>query len=94
MISCFTGVSGNRVVVIAGTRDAALMQAAEYAAQPDNLAQMARLAQGASAFDALLAVEGLGKVGLRARLVTVAKRSGETDWSGAARQAFPDDSSR
>ncbi len=94
LISCFTGVSGNRVVVIAGTRDAALMQAAEFAAQPDMLAQLARQAQGAASFDALLAVEGLGNIGLRARLVTVAKRSGETDWSGAGRQAFPDEPSR
>lgn len=94
LISCFTGVSGNRVVVIAGTRDAALMQAAEFAAQPDMLVQLAQAAKGAGSFDALLAVEGLGNVGLRARLVTVGKRSGETDWSGAARQAFPDDSRR
>ena len=94
LISCFSGVSGNRVVVIAGTRDAALMQAAEFAAQPDMLAKLAQAAQGAGSFDALLAVEGLGNVGLRARLVTVAKRSGETDWSGASRQAFPDEPSR
>lgn len=94
LISSFTGVSGNRVVVIAGTRDAALMQAAEFASQSEALADLARQAGGASSFDALLAVEGIDKVGLRARLVAVSRRSRETDWSGKARQTFPDDSSR
>ena len=34
LVASFAGVSGNRVVVIAGTRDAALMQAADYRDAP------------------------------------------------------------
>lgn len=94
LISSFIGVSGNRVVIIAGTRDAALMQAAEFSSQPEALAILARQAGGANSFDALLAVERIDNVGLRARLVAVSRRSGETDWSGTTQQTFPDDASR
>ena len=91
LISSFPGVTGNWVIVIAGTRDAALMQAAEFATRPETLAEMTRKLNGKSSFEALLAVESLHNVGLRARLVKASPRRAETDWSGKRTQAFPDD---
>ena len=90
IISSFAGVSGNRVVVIAGTRDAALMQAAEFASRPETLVEITRQVDGNGSFDALLAVESLGNVGLRARLLLVSRRRSDADWSGISRQTYPD----
>ena len=90
LISCFPGVSGNWVIVIAGTRDAALMQAADYATRPDGLASATKSIAPGTAFEALVAVEGLRNVGLRARLITLSPRRGEIDWSGQQSQRFPD----
>lgn len=87
LISSFPGPTGNRVVVIAGTRDAALMQAAEFATRSETATRLG----SPSAFEALLAVETLHDVGLRARLVTSSARPREADWSGRRAQAFPDD---
>ncbi len=91
LIASFPGVTGNRVIVIAGTRDAALMQAAEYATRPESLAEITARLNGRSSFEALLAVESLHNVGLRARLIAASPRRAETDWSGKRMQAFPDD---
>ncbi len=91
LISSFAGPTGNHVVVIAGTRDAALMEAAEFATRADTLARMTAPLHGAPAFEALLAVEGLGNVGLRARLLVAVPRPREADWSGRQTQPFPDE---
>lgn len=91
LISSFAGPTGNRVIVIAGSRDAALMQAAEFATRPATLAKLTDPLHGATALEALLAVETLHDVGLRARLVTTSPRTHEADWSGRRRQTFPDE---
>ena len=93
IISSFPGVSGNRIVVIAGTRDAALMQAADYATRPESLAEMTRGIEPGQAFETLLSIESVRNVGLRAHLLVSAPRQGEIDWSGRHAQVFPDDSS-
>ncbi|MGY2737094.1 helix-turn-helix domain-containing protein [Sphingomonas sp. UYP23] len=90
LITCFTGVSGNWITVIAGTRDAALMQAADYATRPDGLAAATQSITPGTAFEALVAVESLRNVGLRARLIVLSPRRGEIDWSGRRSQRFPD----
>ena len=91
IVSSFSGVNGNRVIVIAGTRDAALMQAAEFATRAETLDRMTAPLAGAPAFDALLTVETLRNVGLRARLVAASPRPRDADWSGRKTQAFPDE---
>lgn len=88
VIASFAGVTGNRIVVISGTRDAALMQAAEFATRPDTLDQLARAVGPGDDFEALLAVETLSGVGLRAQLVSAGPRKGTT-WDGQP-QVFPD----
>lgn len=90
IVSTFHGVTGNVIVVIAGTRDAGLMQAAEFVARPETLAKLARIEHGSTGVEALLAVESLDNVGLRARLITASPRRRETDWSGREAQVFPD----
>lgn len=90
IVSSFRGVTGNAIVVIAGTRDAGLMQAAEFVARPEELARLDKLQTGTHGFDALLAIESLEDVGLRARLVAASPREAEADWSGRRMQAFPD----
>ncbi|WP_174285031.1 helix-turn-helix domain-containing protein [Sphingomonas bacterium] len=91
LISSFAGPTGNHVVVIAGTRDAALMQAAEFVTRPDSLKRITDPLHGAPAFEALLAVESLRNVGLRARLLITSPRPREADWSGRQTQPFPDE---
>lgn len=90
IVSSFRGVTGNAIVVIAGTRDAGLMQAADFVARPEELARLDKLQTGTHGFDALLAIESLEDVGLRARVVAASPREAEADWSGRRMQAFPD----
>jgi len=90
LITSFPGVSGNRIVIIAGTRDAALMEAAEYATDPKGLAEMTRTLDKTTAMEALVAVESLNGMGLRARLVSTSLRSSSMPWSGQSPQVFPD----
>ena len=90
IVSSFRGVTGNAIIVIAGTRDAGLMQAAEFVSRPEALAQLAGVQQGDVGFEALLAIESLNNVGLRARLIAASPRKGEADWSGSGMQTFPD----
>ena len=42
IVSTFKGVTGSTIVVIAGTRDAGLMQAAEFVSHPEELARLER----------------------------------------------------
>ena len=90
IVSSFKGVTGNTIVVIAGTRDAGLMQAAEFVARPDELARLDKIQSGGHGFEALLAIESLENVGLRARLVAVSPRTADADWSGRQMQTYPD----
>ncbi len=90
LIAGFKGVGGNQIVVIGGTRDAALMQAADFATRPETLNQLTRAIGGAEEFEALLAVESLRGVGLRAHLVWAGPRRA-TKWDGPP-QVFPDSS--
>ena len=90
IISCFPGVTGNWITVVAGTRDAALMQAADYATRPDGLAEATRSMRPGTAFEALISVESLRNVGLSAKLIALAPRR-DIDWSGKPTQRFPDE---
>lgn len=90
VISSFRGVTGNTIIVIAGTRDAGLMQAAEFVTRPQTLAELSRAQTGDAGFEALLSVESLDNVGLRAKLIAASPRKAPADWSGVNAQAYPD----
>lgn len=91
IVSSFAGVSGNRVVVIAGTRDAALMQAADFATRPETIGRLTAGAGGSSHFEALLSIDSFEQFGLQAQLIAASPRPGRADWSGRRSQTFPDD---
>ena len=91
LVFSFAGVTGNHVVVIAGTRDAALMQGTEFATKAKPLTEVTGPLKGAPAFEALLAIDSLNDEGLRATLLVTAPRPRDADWSGQSPQMFPDD---
>lgn len=92
IVSSFRGVTGNTIIVIAGTRDAGLMQAAEFVTRSETLAQLSRAQSNVAGFEALLAIESFENVGLRARLIVASPRTRDADWSGMQAQSFPDKS--
>lgn len=60
---------GTRLLVIAGTRDAALMQSAESVADPDTMTELTRRTGRAPAAEALMEVSTMGNAALASRLV-------------------------
>lgn len=76
-IAALPGPTGNRIIVIAGTRDAAVMQAAEIASDPHQLAAIPDDVSKANSFEALFAVKTLGNQNLSSRLV-LARRTKST----------------
>jgi hypothetical protein len=90
-LASFPGPSGNWIVVVAGTRDAAVMQAAELAADRKQLDIIASKAGGGRAFEALYEVRTLGNLNLGARLVVARPLKVAGMWrSERASQVFPD----
>jgi hypothetical protein len=89
LISSFAGVDGNRIIVIAGTRDAALMQAADYVTRPETLAILEARIGKAQAFEALLGIHAMHNIGLEARLIEASPRSDPT-WQKNDSEHFPD----
>lgn len=73
-ISTFRGPSGDRIVVVAGTRDIGVMQAAEVAADPAALRALSREVEGARSLEGVYEVEGLGRQNLMGRLILSAPR--------------------
>lgn len=68
-LASFPGPAGNRILVIAGTRDPAVMQAAEVAADKAQLDLIAKKAGNDTAFEALYEVRTLGALNLGSSLV-------------------------
>jgi hypothetical protein len=78
-ISSFPGTNGNQIIIIAGTRDIAVMRAAELATSTDSLVALAR-AEPASSFEALYEVYGFGSTDLDAKLIVSAPRDPDLIW--------------
>jgi hypothetical protein len=68
-LASFPGPLGNRILVIAGTRDAAVTQAAEIAADKAQLDQIAARAGNKDGFEALYEVRTLGTLNLGSKLL-------------------------
>jgi hypothetical protein len=77
----FAGPAGNRVVVIAGTRDTALMQTAEAVTGEAGLRALAKAAAGADSFEALYEVEGIRRANLGGRLLLTSPLKAEKIWA-------------
>jgi hypothetical protein len=90
-IASFPGPSGNRILVISGTRDAAVMQAAEVATDKRQLDQIAARAGAGPDFEALYEVRTLGALNLGSTLVLARPLKLNRLWRpGAASGTFPD----
>ena len=90
-LASFPGPSGNRVLIIAGTRDAAVMQVAEVASDKAQLKQLAGKTGAQGAFEALYEVRTLGNLNLGARLLLARALKLNGVWrSNQPRQTFPD----
>jgi hypothetical protein len=89
-VSAFRGPSGNSFIVIAGTRDAAVMQAADFVSHPLGAKKIA-VRGGADALEAMLVVDTVGDQYLAGRLLDVAPLDAAHIWRDGAPQVFPDD---
>jgi hypothetical protein len=91
-LASFPGPSGNRILIVAGTRDPAVMQAAEIAGDPAQLARIAAAAGPSDAFEALYEVRMLGMLNLDSRLVLARPLKVSGLWQAAVpAQNFPDE---
>jgi hypothetical protein len=78
----FTGPTGNRIVIIAGTRDVAAMHMAETVTSPRTLETLMKSAGKAPAFEALYEVYGMDRLNLDGKLLLTSALDSETIWSG------------
>jgi len=85
----FPGPSGNQIIVIAGTRDVALMHTAEAVTQPRSLAALNASARGASAFEALYDVYGMDRMNLDGKLLLTSKLNTSRIWTAEPRESEP-----
>ena len=78
--STFAGPNGNRVVVIAGTRDIGVMQIAQGLSVRHDVDDLCRNAGKAPAFESLVEISGMGKTGFKSRSVFVSPIKAEKVW--------------
>jgi hypothetical protein len=87
LISTFPGPGGNQFVIVTGTRDAGMMQAAHALSDPmfEKSIELARpdaSSHQPPAFEMLYEVTGYGRTNLEARLVYTGKLNYEEIWGG------------
>ena len=78
--STFAGPNGNRVVVIAGTRDIGVMQIAQSLSVRHDVDDLCRNAGKAPAFESLVEISGMGKTGFKSKSVFVSPIKAEKLW--------------
>jgi hypothetical protein len=78
--STFAGSNGNRIIVIAGTRDVALANTAEALAHPQSLERLTRQAAGGRDFEALYEVYGMEGTNVDSKLLTTAPLNTAAIW--------------
>jgi hypothetical protein len=70
-ISTFPGPNGNRIVIVAGTRDMGVMHAADVMRRSTDLAEMGHAAGNAKDFESLFEVHGIARASTNAKLMFV-----------------------
>jgi len=90
-VSTFAGPTGNRFVIIAGTRDAALMQMGQTATSPIALEDLSRVGGKSMAAEALYAIDGMNRINVSSRLVRSAPLNQAAIWRDDAEseRSFP-----
>jgi hypothetical protein len=79
-IAMLPGPNGNRIMIIAGTRDPALLQAADIVSSPATLKKLQDAGKDGY-FEALFAVDGVGDENLKGTLIAVGPRTLEGLWN-------------
>lgn len=76
----FRGPEGNRIVIVAGTRDAALMQTADNASRAQLLDDAQKAAGGSDSFEALYEVDGVNRLNVAGRLIAASPLDPSKMW--------------
>lgn len=84
-IASMPGPRGNRIIVIAGTRDAALLEAAALATSREGIEELAAVSKDGY-FEAVYAVDGLGTANLSSKLIAAEPRTQAKDWDAITEQ--------
>ena len=79
----FQGPAGNRIAILSGTRDTAVMGVAEALTQPDRLKRVEQAIAGKRDFEALFEVKGQKHVNLEAQVLASYPLDSKAIWSGA-----------
>jgi hypothetical protein len=78
--STFEGPAGNRILIVAGTRDTGVQQMAELIADPAALAELKSKAGKASSFESLYEVYGVAQSSIKAKLLFVNEMKNVNIW--------------
>jgi hypothetical protein len=78
----FKGPSGNRIAILAGERDTALMGVAESLSKPASLEALRKAVKDTGSFEALYEIKGQKQVNLEARVVATAAIDSAAIWAG------------
>ena len=93
-ISTFPGPGGNQIMIVSGTRDAGLMQAAHAVADPMFVQSIENARphsnKGPPSFEMLYEVTGYGRTNLDAMLVHTGELNYQEIWGGVLRQPPPE----
>jgi hypothetical protein len=88
LISTFDGPTGNRIIILAGTRDVAIRQVAEEATDARSLGGLTPK-DGKAAFEALFRVEAMEHYNMGAQLIAASPLDQASIWTGKDTQVFP-----
>lgn len=77
----FEGPRGNRILILAGARDAAVTGVAESLTRSSTLATLHQRSQGAASFEALYEIQGQQHVSLESAVLAAAPRDSARIWS-------------
>ncbi len=78
----FEGPAGNRIAILSGTRDTAVMGVAEAMTQPERVRRVEAATQGERDFEALFEVKGQKHVNLEAQMIASYPLNSAAIWSG------------
>jgi len=86
LVSTFPGPSGNQFLIVAGTRDEGVMQAAQVLTNPTDVAELVDRVGESTAFEVLYEVTGFDRMNLHAMPVYSANLDPELIWRGTSLQ--------
>ncbi len=81
--STFKGPAGNRIAILSGSRDTAVMGVAEKLTHVKSLAELQKKLSGASDFEALFEVKGQKHINLETRVLASYDLDSQSIWTGA-----------